>query len=187
MSANGYLVETLTRHQIFLQRFGGGVINDLEPVLEKMVQEIRARLLMAPTDFQLQRLQVLLGELDAIIRESGGEYGRQLQLKLEEFVEYESGFTLRVLGEVVNVDLAAPAPNQLAAAVTQSAARLLQGDVVREMTVPQLVEQFTKAKRQQVLQVVRAGYIEGATLQDIVRRVGDVTDKASKRQAAAMV
>jgi len=187
MSANGYLIETLTRHQIFLQRYGGGVINDLEPILEQMSRDIRSRLLAGPTEFQFIRLQRLLAELDEVVQGAGGQYGEQLRLQLEDFVEYESGFVSRAMSEVVNVELNAPPPNQLAAAVTNTAATILQGDQQVSMTVPDLVRQFTQAKSQQVTQIVRGGYIEGATLQDIVRRVTDVTDKAARRQAAAMV
>lgn len=187
MSANGYLIETLTRHQIFLQRFGGGVINDLEPILDRMSRDIRARLLAGPTEFQFIRLQRLLAEINEVINGAGSEYGEQLRLQLEEFVEYESEFVSRAMSEVVKVEFNAPPPNQLAAAVTNSAARILQGDEQVSITVPDLVRQFTAAKAQQVTQIVRGGYIEGATLQEIVRRVTDVTDKSSKRQAAAMV
>lgn len=187
MSANDYLIESLTRHQIFLQRFGGGQINELMPVLDQMSRDIRLRLLEAGTDFQVYRLQTLLNEIDGIIQEAGGSLGRQLEMNLTDFARYESDFMARLLREVADVDIAVPAPNQLASAVTQSVARLVQGDRIVQMSVPQLVEQFTSAKRQQVLQAVRAGFIEGQPIQTMVSRVTDITDKAAKRQAGAMI
>src|SRR6056297_3557758 len=99
MSANGYLIETLTRHQIFLQRYGGGVINDLEPILEQMSRDIRSRLLDGPTEFQFIRLQRLLAEVDEVVQGAGSQYGEQLRLQLEEFVEYESEFVSKAMSE----------------------------------------------------------------------------------------
>lgn len=187
MSANGFLIETLTRHQIFLQRYGSGVVNDLEPILEAMSRDIRARLLAGPTEFQFLRLSRLLAEVDEVIQAAGTRYGEQLVLNLEEFTQYEADFLSRAMQEVVNVEMSAPPPQQLAAAVTQSAARILSGDEVVSVTVPDLVRQFTASKSRQVTQMIRAGYIEGAPLQEIVRRVTDVTDKAARRQAGAVV
>ena len=52
MSANEYLIDASTRHQIMLQRLSGGSFNKLKPILEKLQKDIRARLSENPTDFQ---------------------------------------------------------------------------------------------------------------------------------------
>jgi len=44
MSANEYLIDASTRHQIMLQRLSGGSFNKLKPLLEKLQKDIRARL-----------------------------------------------------------------------------------------------------------------------------------------------
>ena len=49
MSANEYLIDASTRHQIMLQRLSGGSFNKLKPILQK---DIIARLSENPTDFQ---------------------------------------------------------------------------------------------------------------------------------------
>ena len=188
MSTNQYLMEALTRHQIFIQRFSGGVINELLPILERMRDDIRNRLMRDNTPFQQQRLQIILSDVDAIVREAGEGYSLELQRKLEDFAEYESEFTTRAMQEATaGIDFTLPPPEQIAAAVTQSEMNLVQGDTVRRLTVPQLVNQFTTAKREEVKQVVRAGYIEGKPLMDIVRDITDNTDRRIRRQAGAMV
>lgn len=187
MSANTWLIEALTRHQIFLERRSSGIINELDPVLERMSRDIKQRLIAARTDFQVYRLERLLRDLQQVIELSGSEYGQQLQLALEELSEYEAGFTQRALENVVNVPIATPAPEQLIASVTQAPARIVQGDNIVNLTVPQLVDQFTRSKRDQVLQAVRAGFIAGDPLDVTVRNISSITDRQMRRQAGAMV
>ena len=50
MSANEYLIDASTRHQIMLQRLSGGSFNKLKPILEKLQKDIRARLSNNPTE-----------------------------------------------------------------------------------------------------------------------------------------
>lgn len=187
MSANTWLIEALTRHQIFLERRSSGIVNELNPVLERMSDDIRQRLLLARTDFQVYRLERLLRDVREVIELSGGEYGEQLQLALEELTEYEAGFTQRALENVINVPVATPAPEQLIASVTQASARIVQGKNIVNVTVPQLVDQFTRSKRDQVLQAVRAGFIAGDPLDVTVRNISSITDRQMRRQAASMV
>ena len=52
MSANEYLIDASTRHQIMLQRLSGWSFNKLKPILEKLQKDIIARLSENPTDFQ---------------------------------------------------------------------------------------------------------------------------------------
>ena len=44
MSANEYLIDASTRHQIMLQRLSGGAFNKLKPILEQLQKDVKARL-----------------------------------------------------------------------------------------------------------------------------------------------
>ena len=58
MSANEYLIDASTRHQIMLQRLSGGAFNKLKPLLEKLQKDVKARLRDDPTDFQMKAVKV---------------------------------------------------------------------------------------------------------------------------------
>ena len=53
MSANEYLIDASTHHQIMLQQLSGGAFNKLKPLLEKLQKDVKARLRDDPTDFQM--------------------------------------------------------------------------------------------------------------------------------------
>ena len=63
MSATQYIEDSLTRHQIMLQRLSGGAVKRLMPIIVELEKEIKARLTQDPTDFQLHRLQALAEDL----------------------------------------------------------------------------------------------------------------------------
>ena len=95
MSANEYLIDASTRHQIMLQRLSGGSFNKLKPLLEKLQKDIRARLSNNPTDFQMNRLTALSADIQALFDAANSEVSKQLNLDLEDFIPYETDFAYR--------------------------------------------------------------------------------------------
>ena len=170
MSATQYLIEAQTRHQIQVQRLGGGIIKDVMPILVQMRADIMSRVAGA-TEFQLSRLAVLLSEIDRIIAAANGELQLQLALELEEFSKYEAEFQSRMLGGVVTVETVVPAAAQLASAVTTTPAELVSGKKVVRLTVADMVNKFTDAKRREVRDAISAGIIEGQTNQQIAKSI----------------
>lgn len=170
MSATQYLIEAQTRHQIQVQRLGGGIIKDVMPILVQMRADIMSRVAGA-TEFQLSRLAVLLSEIDRIIAAANGELQLQLALELEEFSKYEAELQARMLGGVVTVETVVPAAAQLASAVTTTPAELVSGKKVMRLTVADMVNKFTDAKRREVRDAISAGIIEGQTNQQIAKSI----------------
>ena len=140
MSANEYLVDASTRHQIMLQRLSGGSFNKLKPILEKLQKDIRARLSNNPTDFQMHRLTALSADIQALFDAANAEVSKQLNLDLEEFIPYETDFQYRMLGNAVTTELTLPAIEQVVAAVTTSKAELISGGVTKRLTISKMVE-----------------------------------------------
>lgn len=187
MSANDYLVEAATRHQIFLQRYAGGQINEVLPILERMAVDIENRLYRATTTFQINRLETLLRDIEAIIQAAGDDMSDTVLAGMRELVEYEAGFTERMLNGVLTAPVVAPSREQLLAAVTNSAARLVQGKNIIHLTVPQMVAQFTEAKRSTVLQDIRASFIAGDAIGETIRKVANTTERSARRQSGALI
>ena len=57
MSANEYLIDASTRHQIMLQRLSGGSFNKLKPLLEKLQKDIRQNACDKPYFVRVSELQ----------------------------------------------------------------------------------------------------------------------------------
>lgn len=187
MSTNNLIIEGLTRHQIMIQRLGSGEYKKLEPILEKMAQDIRRRLLDEPTDFQLFRLQALLDDVNDTLREGGAQLTDELFDDLVEFAEYEAEFTQRIVSPLVTANTVLPSTAQIVASLTNTPTQLVSGKKVVNMTIQQLVNQFTDGKRKEVDSLIRSGFIEGKTSQQIAREIQSLLGVKAPRQAATLV
>ena len=187
MSANAFLVDAQLRHQIMVQRLSGGIWKDVDPVLKRMRDSIVSRLASEPTDFQITRLNMLMADVNGMLKASLGEFSGQLQLELEDFAEYETGFQGRMLGGVINVDTVLPPVEQVVAAFTSKPAELITGGRVTRLTIPDMMRQFSDKKGKEIMGLVRAGFIEGQTTDQIARQVSQRVTKRTRAQARALV
>ena len=74
MSANAFLVDAQLRHQIMIQRLSGAIWKDVDPVLQRMRDSIVARLASEPTDFQITRLNMLMADVNGMLKASLGKF-----------------------------------------------------------------------------------------------------------------
>lgn len=186
MSANEYLIDASTRHQIMLQRLSGGSFNKLKPLLEKLQKDIRARLTENPTDFQMNRLTALMRDIQALFDAVNSEVSKQLNLDLEEFIPYETDFQYRMLGNAVTTELTLPAIEQVVSAVTTAKAELISGGVTKRLTIAEMVETLG-AKPATIENKIRAGIIEGKSVDQMVRDIMRVANQAHKRDVRTVV
>lgn len=186
MSANEYLIDASTRHQIMLQRLSGGSFNKLKPLLEKLQKDIRARLTENPTDFQMNRLTSLSSDIQALFNAANSEVSKQLNLDLEEFIPYETDFQYRMLGNAVTTELTLPAIEQVVAAVTTAKAELISGGVTKRLNIAEMVETLG-TKLVTIENKIRAGIIEGKSVDQMVRDIMRIADQAHKRDVRTVV
>jgi nucleotide-binding universal stress UspA family protein len=186
MSANEYLIDASTRHQIMLQRLSGGSFNKLKPLLEKLQKDIRARLSENPTDFQMHRLTALMRDIQALFDAANSEVSKQLNLDLEEFIPYETDFQYRMLGNAVTTELTLPAIEQVVASVTTAKAELISGKVIKKLTISGMVKTLGE-KPKTIENKIRAGIIEGKSVDQMVRDIMRIVDKAHKQDVRTIV
>ena len=186
MSSNEYLIDASTRHQIMLQRLSGGSFNKLKPILEKLQKDIRARLSNNPTDFQMHRLTALMGDIQSLFDAANSEVSKQLNLDLNEFIPYETDFLYRMLGNAVTTELTLPAIEQVVAAVTTAKAELISGGVTKRLTISEMVETLG-TKPATIENKIRAGIIEGKSVDQMVRDIMRVANQAHKRDVRTVV
>ena len=186
MSANEYLIDASTRHQIMLQRLSGGSFNKLKPLLEKLQKDIRSRLAENPTDFQMNRLTALMRDIQALFDAANLEVSKQLNLDLEEFIQYETDFQYRMLGNAVTTELTLPAIEQVVASVTTAKAELISGKVTKKLTISGMVK--TLGEKPRIIEgKIRAGIIEGKSVDQMVRDIMRIADQVNKRDARTIV
>ena len=188
MSNRGYLIDALTRHQIFLQRFASGQVKESLPILKQMAREIRAALSGQDlTDFQTARLMALQIDLMAITSGAGAELKELMAKNMTAFAEYEAQFTQKLLQGAVTVQLAGVSTVALGAAVTRAPMKLISGQTTINTTFEGLFDIFSAGVSREVMTTVQAGITAGSTTQEITRNVMSLVNTRTKQQADAVV
>jgi SPP1 gp7 family putative phage head morphogenesis protein len=180
-------IDPAIRHQIFVQRFGAGEWRRLLPVLRQMERDIVARLNRSPTETQALRLISTLADIRRIALEMGAELNKALQADMVEFAEYEGQFTGQILAQQTTAQVALPTLEQYRAAVTTSPAVMVTGKTVSRLTIPELVGKFAGGRADELVRLVRAGALEGKTIDEISREVRRVVKTRTMQQAQALV
>lgn len=188
MSANGYLIDAATRHQVFLQRFAGGQVKLTLPILKRMAAEIRAALSSQDlTSFQTARLTALQLEITAITKAAGVKMEATITPSLTELAVYESQFTQKMLQGAVTVSVAGLAPTLVTQAVLTKPLKLVSGQKTTITTMAGLYDTFAAGAAAEVMTAVNAGMIAGRTTQQITAEVMGMVNSRSRRQAEAVV
>lgn len=188
MSANTYLVDRLTRHQVFLQRFAGQQVKESLPILKQMAKEIRAALQRQDlTDFQTARLIALQIDIMAITSAAGVELEELMTANMTEFAVYEAGLTQKLLQGAVTVDLSGVSSVALGAAVTSAPMKLISGQKTINTTFSGIFDTFASGVSREVMTTVQAGITAGATNAEITRNVMSLVNTRTRAQAEAVV
>lgn len=188
MSTQGYLIDSLTKHQIFLQRFAGGQVKEALPVLRQMARDIRAALRRQDlTDFQTARLIALEIDIAAITGAAGVELRALMTANMTEFAAYEAEFTQRLLQGAVTVELAGVSTVALGAAVARAPMTLVSGKKTIQTTFAGIFDTFAAGTAREVMTSVQAGITQGSTTAQIVRQVMGMVETRTRAQAEAVV
>tara|TARA_R110002020_G_C16311277_1_gene773870 strand:- start:2136 stop:3395 length:1260 start_codon:yes stop_codon:yes gene_type:complete len=188
MSATQFLINATTRHAIFVERYGHGRYNDLEPVLDKMRDSLVKSLQKANiTDFEINRLNVLLLDIDQILNDGMGQMSLDLLDEVSLFGADELEFNTRMLGRTISADAVLPTVDQLNAAIDDSPMVLARASGAPiSMTISQAINQFSEANSRQVRTLIQQGFIAGETTDEITRKVIKQVDGRTKAQARAL-
>ena len=164
MAVNDDLLDALTRHQVYLQRLSSGIVRKILALLDRSDRRIVARLLEDDVSaLSRARQEALLRDVRRIIESVYEDATGALQIEIEGLAEYEGGYQLDLFRRVVPVDLetVTPGAEQIIAAVNS---RPFQGKLLREAW-----RELSASAFRQVRDVIRAGFVEGRTTEQIVR------------------
>lgn len=188
MSANGYLIDRATRHQVFIQRFASGQVKESLPILRQMLRDIRAALAQQDlTSFQTARLIVLQSDITAITAAAGVAMSELYTPSMIEFATYEAEFTQRLLQGAVTVQLAGVSTVALSGALTSAPMSLVSGKRVVNTTFAGIFEVFSSGAAREVMTAVQAGITAGSTNAEITQQVMGLVNTRTRAQAEAVI
>lgn len=179
MSSNQFMIDASTRHQVFIQRFAGGEVKEIQKYLNEVEQYLLTRLLKARTEFQADRLQSQLKDVRAFIVATYDKMGEHITDTAKEFGPYEAEFASRMIAKgtaAVITDLSLPAASQINAAILAKPMDLVVGTGTKKTTIKKALSSFSRKSATRSLNVIRDGFLMGETNLEITRKVQDILD-----------
>ncbi|RRN80390.1 phage head morphogenesis protein [Pseudoxanthomonas sp. SGD-10] len=178
MAARPDLTDDAIRLQVLLERVKAGEDRLIDQFLREVAEELTRRLRSANlTPAQTARLESLLAEVEAALRGLYGGYVAGLQQRALGTAEVLSEAEVRVLA-LQGVEASTPTAAALRAAVT--AAPLGLRGAGGGLLLEPFLRGWAEADIARVLGVVRRGYFEGRTTEQVVRDV--IGTKAARYQ-----
>lgn len=187
MSANEYIQDALTSHQIYTQRYSAGEAKKVEKQLDKMFSQITDRLGDSNTPFTQERLVSLRRDIYSMIDELA--LGVEINNSAVEFAKYETEYITDLLDKatVASASITSIAPEYVAAMTTSTPLVLTStSGKVTTATITQLVDKFDMKVRSQVLNVLNNGALEGLPVNTIARQIKAKTSKRTLNQSKAL-
>lgn len=184
------LEDQLTRHTVLVERLKSGEAARFLPFLRELDRRLRERLTReGVTEFQRNRLERLLADVDAIMRDVLGRFTGQLQLDLREFAASEVGFATRLLDDA-GFAATSLAPELAWAAVASQPLAAGNGKLLAPF-----IADWTRSERERVTGAIRLGVAQGQTVPQIVQgirgtraqRYGDGILAVTSRHAETVV
>lgn len=176
------LLDGVTRHQIFVQRYAAGREREAAAVIEKLINTVNSRLASDITEFSRGRLEAILFDLEQYAKVTLAAFSALTVQEALRFAEYETGFNERLLGQNISASLTVPAPNQVSAAMFSS---VMQVEPKRGYTIEQALRMFEGKKSAQIVDTIRSGVILGDTRQQITSALMNIKG-LEKQQAATL-
>ena len=186
MSAEDFLVDATTRHQIFVQRFAGGQVKEMLGYLRDLIFQVEIKLAQAQSLSQAQKLSVNLQEIRLLLDEGLKAASGNLLANTSDFAEYEAEFAVKTLNAASTVDAVLPESRVLQAIVNNKPMELITDKATQRLTMNQAITSFNAKKSAEITRAIQTGYINGDTTDAISRTVRGLA-KRQANQADALV
>jgi len=175
-------INQLLQHELYLQRVATSLINKgLFKSLDDAVAAVRLILLDAETIQSPTKLNAVNRAIKQAIEEAMTPAWQQYTDELLELAVFDAEFYAELSGLPV-----APGAQQIDDFVQSALMSLSAGQVPKVGTWSDFVRENISGMTEQVNNLVKAGYINGATVNQIARTVRQFGDGLSKQQAEAL-
>ena len=180
------IISAFISHQVWLQRNASHEVSGLEPFIQQMRDEVRARVLHFGDDNRTrQNLEKLLRDLEDILAGITTDWQDKLTEDLQVLGGYEADWTTKTLTANVEAEFVTPSPEQVWSAAKWNPMPL--GDKPADLFG--LMKGWEDTEVNRLVTGVKMGFVQGKTTRQIVKEVvgpGGLAD-ISQRNAAALV
>lgn len=165
------IIETATRHQVFIEGHKTHIAKTFDPFLVKMAKDIEKRLSGDVTEWNRKRLERQLEHITQDLNDIYKEYYGVWREQVYDFAKYESEFEVRSLENVVeNYEFNLPSRTQLNSAVFSNPLSGISGTDGGKL-LPAFYKDWSKKTVDIVTGTIRSGYYLGKTTPQIIRGI----------------
>ncbi|MDB4453145.1 minor capsid protein [bacterium] len=184
MSSEQFLIDAATRHQIFLLRYGSGRSKEANRRLNRLRQQINARLSQEPAAFQSQRLQDLLKDINALNVLAFRDVKTLVEMDSMKLAVSEADFNRIMINKVSTLPVT-PTPEDLLVESVMDAPMSVGSGV--GMTIAESLDQFGVLKGKQILKTITDNVVTGVATSLMAKAVDSLMRTVVKRQATSLI
>lgn len=188
MSSSLYIQDSLTRHQVFINRYAGGLTKEIESLLRDYVRLLNKRI----RDYD--KLNLPVSSIIAIRRQvrvllAEARIDQQFNLNLAQLAAHEVEYMEKLLlTGTAATEIPLLIPEVVYATVTKIPVHLTSstGKVTRK-TIGELISDFSVRTANSITREIQFGLIQGDSIDDITKRISTLTGTRTRREAEALV
>lgn len=188
MSAQGFLTDAATRHQIYVQRYAGGNLKRAAKFISKAINTAKERVAAGLSAYGTKRYSSQINALSDDLAAIYGDMKGQVVMDLTDFGAYEAEFNATMLGKAVKavVQFNVPAPDMVAAAALSDPLELEARKGLQRISISGALDQFGTKKAAEIIGEIQIGSALGETSQQIGSRLTSA-HQMQQDQASALV
>lgn len=170
--------DKIIKHQIFLERFAGGVAK----IIQNGIDEARNQVILQSLDnLALLNTSELKDNLTSLIK----QYTNESLAKLQELAIYEAGFSAKVLRQELEEVVEATEEKVLAAFMNKAMPVGLNDNGTNRKVEPAL-NKFAEQTARQLVQPVRDAQVQGGDTVDVAQTIAALAAGLLAAQARAL-
>ena len=170
MAVSRYLIDALTRHQVFLERLKAGTVRDFDAVLAKLEAAIQGRLAASNQPMaELSRVALdrMIEDIISAEERLAKPWQAELTSGLQDLAGHEAGFDAKLLDEATVADLVI---HPVSAADAWQAAKDRPVQAAGKLLEP-WIKEWTSKQLGSVETVIRNAHAQGWTMDQTTRAV----------------
>lgn len=181
-------IDLANRREVYIARFASHLRNEYTNVsIDEAYRLARLILLDAENINSIKKRDAVLEAVKEAVKPVTADMWQELTGELTDFAAIEATYYATMFGAVNAVNLSVPATDKIADYVTKATMSLESSKGAQTGKWSQFVTANTNSVYRQMNEQIKAGYRNGETVQQIVKRLRVIKDGMLKNQAEALV
>jgi len=185
MSSRQAIIDAATRHQVFLQRYGGQQSKEAVRALNKLRRDIVVRINQAGTTIRAQQLGAMLQEIESLAKAAMTDITSNAVIGMQNLALSESKFSVELFEKTTKAAFSSPSTEALIGAVENSPMAAPAG--MASVSISTAYKDFSQKKVAEITQAIRDGVALGDSTGVIADKLATTMTTLTRRQLETLV